>query len=75
MRRLIDDLLSLTRIEMNEHVPPQSRIQLENVVREVAAALAPLARGDHIAFEISGESDLPPVVGDRDELIQLFPRI
>ena len=75
MRRLIDDLLSLTRIEMNEHVPPQTRIQLENVVREVAAALAPLARGDHIAFEISGESDLPPVVGDRDELIQLFQNL
>src|SRR5580698_7671665 len=38
MRRLIDDLLSLTRIEMNEHVPPQGRIALDSVVREVAAA-------------------------------------
>ena len=43
MRRLIDDLLSLTRIEMNEHVPPQGRVALESVVREAAAALAPLA--------------------------------
>jgi two-component system phosphate regulon sensor histidine kinase PhoR len=75
MRRLIDDLLSLTRIEMNEHVPPQTRIQLENVVREVAAALAPLARGDRIAIEISGNTDLPPVVGDRDELTQLFQNL
>ncbi|HWY63276.1 MAG TPA: ATP-binding protein [Rhizomicrobium sp.] len=75
MRRLIDDLLSLTRIEMNEHVPPQTRIQLENVVREVAAALAPLARGDHIAIEVSGQADLPPVAGDRDELIQLFQNL
>ena len=25
MRRLIDDLLSLTRIELNEHVPPVRR--------------------------------------------------
>jgi two-component system, OmpR family, phosphate regulon sensor histidine kinase PhoR len=75
MRRLIDDLLSLTRIEMNEHVPPQTRIQLENVVREVAAALAPLARSDRIAIEISGDADLPSVVGDRDELIQLFQNL
>jgi two-component system phosphate regulon sensor histidine kinase PhoR len=75
MRRLIDDLLSLTRIEMNEHVPPQTRIQLENVVREVAAALAPLARSDHITIEVSGDTDLPPVVGDRDELIQLFQNL
>ncbi len=75
MRRLIDDLLSLTRIEMNEHVPPQSRIQLENVVREVVAALAPLARGDRIAIEITGDASLPPVIGDRDELVQLFQNL
>ena len=54
MRRLIDDLLSLTRIEMNEHVPPEGRIQLDSVVREVAAALMPLARADHVTIEIAG---------------------
>jgi len=75
MRRLIDDLLSLTRIEMNEHVPPQNRIQLDHVVREAAAALSPLARGDHITVEISTPANLPPVVGDRDELIQLFQNL
>jgi two-component system, OmpR family, phosphate regulon sensor histidine kinase PhoR len=75
MRRLIDDLLSLTRIEMNEHVPPQNRIQLDHVVREAAAALSPLARGDHITIEISAPANLPPVIGDRDELIQLFQNL
>jgi two-component system, OmpR family, phosphate regulon sensor histidine kinase PhoR len=76
MRRLIDDLLSLTRIEMNEHVPPEGRIQLDNVVREVAAALMPLARADNIAIEIAGSPDQsPPVLGDRDELVQLFQNL
>ncbi len=75
MRRLIDDLLSLTRIEMNEHVPPEGRIQLESVVREVAAALAPLARADGVAIEITDSAALPPVLGDRDELIQLFQNL
>jgi two-component system phosphate regulon sensor histidine kinase PhoR len=75
MRRLIDDLLSLTRIEMNEHVPPEGQIQLDSVVREVVAALAPLARADHVAIEISGSADQPPVLGDRDELIQLFQNL
>jgi two-component system phosphate regulon sensor histidine kinase PhoR len=74
MRRLIDDLLSLTRIEMNEHVPPEGRIRLDSVVREVAAALMPLARADHITVEITG-ADQPPVLGDRDELIQLFQNL
>jgi two-component system phosphate regulon sensor histidine kinase PhoR len=45
------------------------------VVREVVAALAPLARGDRIAIEISGEPGLPPVIGDRDELVQLFQNL
>ena len=75
MRRLIDDLLSLTRIEMNEHVPPQGRIALDSVVREVAAALAPLAKVDRIAIEVLGPPDLPPVVGQRDEMIQLFQNL
>ena len=75
MRRLIDDLLSLTRIEMNEHVPPEGRIQLDSVVREVAAALMPLARADHITVEIGGASGLPAVRGERDELIQLFQNL
>ena len=75
MRRLIDDLLSLTRIEMNEHVPPEGRIQLDSVAREVAAALMPLARADRITVEIAGASGLPAVRGERDELIQLFQNL
>ena len=75
MRRLIDDLLSLTRIELNEHVPPQGRIALEDVVRQAAAALAPLAEAERITVMIEGGADLPPVAGDRDELIQLFQNL
>ena len=75
MRRLIDDLLSLTRIEMNEHVPPEGRIELEGVVREAAAALKPLARRtDHITVEIASRG-LPQVMGEHDELIQLFQNL
>jgi two-component system phosphate regulon sensor histidine kinase PhoR len=75
MRRLIDDLLSLTRIEMNEHVPPEGRIRLDSVAREVMAALMPLARADNVTVEIAGPTELPPVLGDRDELIQLFQNL
>ncbi len=75
MRRLIDDLLSLTRIEMNEHVPPRGRIHLDGVVREVAAALAPLARAERITIDIAGPSDLAPTPGERDEMIQLFQNL
>ena len=75
MRRLIEDLLSLTRIELNEHVPPSSRVDLEAVVKSAAAAIAPLAESENVSLEITGESHLPNVVGDRDELTQLFQNL
>jgi two-component system phosphate regulon sensor histidine kinase PhoR len=75
MRRLIDDLLSLTRIELNEHVPPHGRIALEHVVREAVAALAPLAEAGRIVVTLSAGANLPPVNGDRDELVQLFQNL
>ena len=75
MRRLINDLLSLTRIEMNEHVKPEGRIDLESVVRQAAAALKPLAAQDGITVTVQAESDMPPVMGDQDELVQLFQNL
>jgi two-component system phosphate regulon sensor histidine kinase PhoR len=75
MRRLIEDLLSLTRIELNEHVRPSGVVSLESIVREAATALGPLAESDRIGLEISVESNLPTVTGERDELIQLFQNL
>jgi two-component system phosphate regulon sensor histidine kinase PhoR len=75
MRRLIEDLLSLTRIEMNEHVRPEGRIGLDGVVRQAAAALKPLAAQDGITVTVESQPALPQVVGDHDELVQLFQNL
>jgi two-component system phosphate regulon sensor histidine kinase PhoR len=75
MRRLIDDLLSLSRIEMNEHVKPEGRISLESVVRQAAAALKPLAAQDGIVVTVQAAPGLPPVIGEQDELVQLFQNL
>ena len=75
MRRLIHDLLSLTRIEMNEHVPPAGRVELEGVVRQAAAVLMPLAAEDGIVVEVVSPGSLPPVLGEHDELAQLFQNL
>ncbi len=75
MRRLIEDLLSLTRIELNEHVPPSGEVSLETIVREATAALTLLAEADGIAISIDAADGLPPVAGERDELIQLFQNL
>jgi two-component system phosphate regulon sensor histidine kinase PhoR len=75
MRRLIDDLLSLSRIEMNEHVKPEGRIGVESVVRQAVAALKPLAAQDDITVTVKAEAGLPQVIGDHDELVQLFQNL
>jgi two-component system phosphate regulon sensor histidine kinase PhoR len=75
MRRLIDDLLSLTRIEQNEHVPPSGTVDLEFVIRDAAAALAPLAQLENVTIDIEAPPDLPAVTGARDELIQVFQNL
>ena len=75
MRRLIEDLLSLTRIELNEHVRPSGAVSLEAIVREATTALGALAQADQIALEVNVAPNLPPVTGERDELIQLFQNL
>jgi len=45
------------------------------VVRSASAALAPLAQSENVTLEISVEQDLPSVVGDSDELTQLFQNL
>jgi two-component system, OmpR family, phosphate regulon sensor histidine kinase PhoR len=74
MRRLIDDLLSLTRIELNEHNPPAGEVDVVAIVREAAAALEPLAEPYRIHLDIAPHEPLR-VVGDRDDLTQLFQNL
>jgi two-component system phosphate regulon sensor histidine kinase PhoR len=75
MRRLIEDLLSLTRIELNEHVRPSTRMNLADAVKDAAAALAPLAEQDDMKIEIGSSDGLPEIFGERDEMIQLFQNL
>lgn len=71
MAALIDDLLSLSRIELSEHVAPSSTADLSAIAGTVAKLLAPLAR----EFEIEIKLDVPstlPVIGDTNQLTQVI---
>jgi two-component system phosphate regulon sensor histidine kinase PhoR len=70
MARLIDDLLSLSRIEQKQHVRPQAAVDLSQAARHVADTLAPMAR--EMGVEIKLTADRPVIVsGDRDELVRV----
>jgi two-component system phosphate regulon sensor histidine kinase PhoR len=69
MSRLIDDLLSLSRVERNLHIRPTDPVDLAQVVGHIAETLAPLAQSRGAAMKL----DLKPatVAGDRDELARM----
>jgi two-component system phosphate regulon sensor histidine kinase PhoR len=75
MARLVDDLLSLSRIEMNEHTLPEGAVDLRSVIGTVTDLLAPQALQRNIAIETHLESVTGPIAGDTDELIQLFQNL
>lgn len=75
MRRLIDDLLSLSRIELNEHIRPRDPLGLEPLIRDVVDGLSPLAASSHVDIIINVEQPLPAIIGDRDELAQMFQNL
>ena len=74
MRRLIDDLLSLSRIEMNEHVRPSEEVDLAQVAAHVCETLAGLAQQAGTGLTLSGAGRLV-VAGSRDELVQVVQNL
>ncbi|MDE2383666.1 MAG: two-component sensor histidine kinase [Alphaproteobacteria bacterium] len=70
MKRLIDDLLTLSRIELNEHVRPNARVDLLDVVRQAKSNLMALAKESNVDLKTEA-SRSTLVAGDADELLQV----
>ncbi len=75
MARLIDDLLSLSRIELRAHQHPDTPVDLVPIVRQVADGLQTLARDRGVEIAMSHADQPLMVLGDRDELIRLFENL
>jgi len=75
MARLVDDLLSLSRIEMNEHLAPTERVDIEQVLRTVADTLEQRAAARDMRIVVDLPAGLPKVLGDADELAQVFQNL
>ena len=72
MNRLVDDLLSLSRIELVEHTPPGDTVDVGEVLRAVVEGLQPQAAARRMALEVERAGAAAAVPGDRDQLAQVF---
>jgi two-component system, OmpR family, phosphate regulon sensor histidine kinase PhoR len=75
MARLIDDLLSLSRIELNAHLQPNTPVDLVPIVRQVVDGLQTLARDRNVEINVAVPTDELMVLGDRDELIRALENL
>jgi two-component system phosphate regulon sensor histidine kinase PhoR len=70
MARLVDDLLSLSRIEQSLHLRPQTPVDMVAVLRHIADTLAPMATENDVVLTLD-VPDRAIITGDRDELLRL----
>jgi two-component system, OmpR family, phosphate regulon sensor histidine kinase PhoR len=75
MARLVEDLMSLSRIELNEHMMPGDRVALSPLLRQIAETLELRAAERNMRIRLEVPRDLPDVLGDRDELAQVFQNL
>ena len=71
MNRLIDDLMSLSRIELSEHQPPAERVDLAELVEGVIAGFEPRIASQNVTLSLDLPQNLPPVTADADQLAQV----
>ncbi len=74
MNRLIDDLLSLSRIEISEHQPPQGRIDFGQLVPRTLAGFEHRIADRRVRVDLT-LPDLPLIPGDADQMAQVLSNL
>jgi two-component system phosphate regulon sensor histidine kinase PhoR len=75
MARLIDDLLSLSRIELREHINPNTPVELLPIIHQVIDTLETRAQERGVEISVSPAEQPLVVHGERDELIGVFENL
>jgi two-component system phosphate regulon sensor histidine kinase PhoR len=74
MGRLIDDLMSLSRIELNEHVRPEGKVEVALVAGDVVDAVAPMAMKSGVRIDLVADNNCA-IEGDRDQILQVIQNL
>ena len=75
MTRLIEDLLSLSHIEREAHIPPEERISLDNIIGNVKETLNLRCAKKNMEIIINNDEEYDDIIGDRDQLTQVFQNL
>lgn len=75
MARLVDDLLSLSRIELRVHLAPETPVDLAGISREIVDSLTLMARERNVTLRLEAPPEPVKVAGDRDELLRLMENL
>ncbi|MEM6535145.1 MAG: ATP-binding protein [Pseudomonadota bacterium] len=75
MKRLVSDLLSLSRIEFSEHRAPSSRADMLAIVNETHQALQPIADDADVTLTLQAPETEIPIIADHDELTQVIQNL
>jgi two-component system phosphate regulon sensor histidine kinase PhoR len=75
MNRLIDDLMSLSRIELSEHEAPSEQVQLQYLVERVVAGFEPRVAARRVTLDLSLPADFPAIVADSDQMAQVVTNL
>ncbi|WP_419914823.1 ATP-binding protein [Hoeflea sp.] len=75
MTRLVDDLLSLSRLELKAHMVPTDEVDLVPIIEHITDSLRPMAEELGVKIRVHSPDEPLIVNGDRDELIQVFENL
>jgi two-component system phosphate regulon sensor histidine kinase PhoR len=75
MNRLIDDLLSLSRVELTEHQAPSEFLDLAGLIQQMVAGYEPRLAERRVQLALRVEDDLPGVAGDADQMAQVLQNL
>lgn len=75
MNRLIEDLLSLSRVQSEERRRPSTPLDLPLLLRGVVNTMAPMAEAAGVRIETEGLEGSLLLPGDPDQLVQVFQNL
>lgn len=75
MTRLIEDLLSLSHIEREAHIPPEENISLIKIINSVTETLNLRCTKKNMSININKDEEYNNIIGDRDQLTQVFQNL